>query len=131
MTERPDYLLFSNNCQNFAKYLIEVLCPDALLPDTIRDILEHLFNPTPLQWRYRLDLDLPGAYPISITSSSIETRTFESASSDLWMSATQSPRSSIKARFSIGSGRPSMDTYYDALTSSPTSTKLFFVKLSD
>ena len=37
--ERPDYKIFTNNCQNFAKYLIEDIFPGSFCPATIENVL--------------------------------------------------------------------------------------------
>jgi len=61
--QRPDYKLFENNCQNFARYLVEEISPGSFCPNTIKHVLE--------EWT-TLATDpkrrLPGAYPNSIIS---------------------------------------------------------------
>jgi ankyrin repeat protein len=55
-----------NNCQNFAKYLLETICPDARIPDTIQTVLlrfQELVSTINTNRR-----TIPGAYPQSITS---------------------------------------------------------------
>jgi len=39
MQDHPDYRLFENNCQNFARYLVEEITPDANCPGTIKHLL--------------------------------------------------------------------------------------------
>ena len=79
----PDYRLFENNCQNFAKYLLETICPDASIPQTITEVLQglqNIRNVTPLT-------AIPGAYPCSIASA--DNDSFETASGTYWFTTTE------------------------------------------
>lgn len=68
ITTRPEYHLFTNNCQNFCKYLVEAVCPDSrLCPATIRDILSRPF--LPIDRRIVEVSYLPGHYPATVSSS--------------------------------------------------------------
>src|SRR5271170_7120180 len=62
--QRPNYELFENNCQNFAKYLVELMCPGCLTPDTILTVLQRWQDST-----VEPSGRIPGAYPITILSS--------------------------------------------------------------
>jgi hypothetical protein len=55
--DRPDYYVIQNNCQNFARYLLEKLCPTAPVPDTIQAVLDQMTK------RYTCSIRLPGSYP--------------------------------------------------------------------
>lgn len=77
--EHPDYHLFENNCQNFAKYLLESLCPSVSIPETIQNILERLQD-------FSTQISLPGAYPPS-SISTYET-SFVTASETTWVTAS-------------------------------------------
>jgi len=73
--QRPTYQLFENNCQNFAKYLVEFMCPGCLTPDTIQTVLQRWQDST-VQPGHRI----PGAYPVSaLTIISSPDRTFVTA----------------------------------------------------
>src|SRR5271170_3368973 len=73
--QRPTYQLFENNCQNFAKYLIEFMCPGCLTPDTIQVVLQRWQDGT-VQPSGRI----PGAYPPPVvTILSSPDRTFVTA----------------------------------------------------
>src|SRR5271156_735438 len=73
--ERPNYEFFENNCQNFAKYLIEFMCSGCLTPDTIQSALQRWQDCT-VQPSGRI----PGAYPASVvTILSSPERTFLTA----------------------------------------------------
>jgi hypothetical protein len=74
IAERPNYHLFENNCQNFAKYLIEELCPGCLIPETIQSVLAQWQNAS-LQPRDHI----PGTYPASVITLSSENETFITA----------------------------------------------------
>ena len=67
LVKYPDYSLFTNNCQNFGKYLIKTIClsGDEICPPTIQDMLE----PPHTQRHKEVGLQLPGAYPQSETAS--------------------------------------------------------------
>src|SRR5271155_1658919 len=60
---KPNYQLFENNCQNFAKYLIEFMCPECLTPDTIQTLLQRWQDST-VQPSGRI----PGTYPASVVT---------------------------------------------------------------
>jgi hypothetical protein len=81
--ERPDYHLFENNCQNFVKFLLEVICPGSPIPATIENVLAR--------WQdistSRQGLSLPGAYPPSITTT--ERLSFVTASETSWVTASE------------------------------------------
>src|SRR5438105_2436997 len=93
--EYPNYELFHNNCQNFVKYLLESLCPEADIPDTIQVVLQRLrdtFIAAADEQR-----TLPGGYPCSLKSTgtlsfqgSLLTDTGETwytASGPMWITA--------------------------------------------
>jgi hypothetical protein len=42
INSRPTYRIFHNNCQNFATYLLEALCPGVPIPDTIEKVLQRM-----------------------------------------------------------------------------------------
>src|SRR5271163_2124225 len=73
--ERPTYELFENNCQNFAKYLVELMCPGCLTPDTILTVLQRWQDST-----VEPSGRIPGTYPASvITILSSPDRTYVTA----------------------------------------------------
>lgn len=80
--ERPDYHVIENNCQNFVKFLLEIVCPNAPIPDTIQNVLERLQDISTSRQR----LSLPGAYP----PSSMECLSFVTASEMSWVTASES-----------------------------------------
>jgi ankyrin repeat protein len=82
--ERPDYRLFENNCQNFVKFLLEHLCPESPIPDTIQNVLQRLQDISQIDPAQ--DLSLPGAYPTS--NASTESASFVTASGRTWISAS-------------------------------------------
>jgi hypothetical protein len=59
---RPDYFLFENNCQNFAKYLLEAISPGSYSPRPISDIIKRWLTATS---NPQIFGRLPGAYPNS------------------------------------------------------------------
>ena len=65
-----DYDNFENNCQNFAKYLLEIICPDSQITQTIVEILQGLQNIENLMEQFGT---LPQAYPQSINDYSFKT----------------------------------------------------------
>ena len=79
----PDYDIFENNCQNFAKYLLEAICPDAPIPQTIADVLQRLQN---IECLTEISGTLPGAYPLSVSPTDDDS--FVTASSTYWFTAT-------------------------------------------
>jgi hypothetical protein len=83
VAERPDYSLFENNCQNFVKFLLEVVCPGGPIPATIQLVLERLHSDISSP---RQRLSLPGAYPPSIIST--ERLSFVTASGTSWITAS-------------------------------------------
>lgn len=91
--ERPTYRLFENNCQNFVKFLLEILCPDASIPETIQCVLGHLHEIVNTE----LLFPLPGSYPLSVTSTSGTSFVtapeviWVSSSGEIWMSAVELP----------------------------------------
>jgi hypothetical protein len=82
LAERPDYSLFENNCQNFVKFLLEVICPNGPVPATIQMVLERMIDIK----TSRQTLSLPGAYPPSIIST--EGMSFVTASGTSWITAS-------------------------------------------
>jgi hypothetical protein len=62
-TSRPDYSLFENNCQNFVRFLLDAICPEADVWSSVESLMNRLstvgetFNDP-----------LPGAYPQSVQS---------------------------------------------------------------
>ena len=42
IAERPTFRLFENNCQNFVRFLLEVLCPGVSIPDTIQEVARYI-----------------------------------------------------------------------------------------
>jgi hypothetical protein len=81
---RPDYDVFENNCQNFAKYLLETICPDAPIPQTIADVLQGLQN---IESLTEHSGTLPGAYPQSILPTDDDS--FVTASGTYWFTTTE------------------------------------------
>ena len=77
MSERPNYHLVYNNCQDFAKSLAETICGVTVNVDTIEDVLERLYRPTLIQPDTQ---QFPGTYPRSISSRTIRTE-YRTASS--------------------------------------------------
>lgn len=59
--ERPTYDLFTNNCQNFAKFLIETICGVVASQESIQDVLRRLDD----EEMKRHWPKIPGAYPES------------------------------------------------------------------
>lgn len=89
--ERPNYQLFENNCQNFAKYLIEFMCPACLTPDTILTVLQRWQDST-IEPSNRI----PGAYPASVaTISSSHNLTFVTAA-ETFVSSTDGNTLNLK-----------------------------------
>lgn len=82
--ERPNYELFENNCQNFVTFLLNVLCPGVLIPETIQCVLERLRDIVTLTTNNKTSL--PGAYPLSNISISFNSSVTSSAES--WFSAS-------------------------------------------
>jgi len=86
--ERPTYELFENNCQNFAKYLVELMCPGCLTPDTILTVLQRWQDST-----VEPSGRIPGMYPASvITILSSPDRTFVTAAETFDPSTSQTDR---------------------------------------
>jgi len=96
--ERPDYDLFENNCQNFARYLVEEICPGSFCPATIQNVLVRwrifsAYSQTQLPRRYP-----PQALESLQTNSSDSQMSFvtatscgyETATESSWISAVQS-----------------------------------------
>jgi hypothetical protein len=75
----PDYSLFNDNCQNFARYLVKSICQNSMCPAPfnhyVSNVLSRLLAPS-----YAKVVRLPGTYPESILSddSRTETKTIES-----------------------------------------------------
>jgi hypothetical protein len=92
--ERPDYELFENNCQNFARYLVEKISPGSFCPNTIKHVLE--------EWRI-LATDskrrLPGAYPNSIISTVTESGMYFTARENNSESDSSSQRRKLLSVF--------------------------------
>ena len=63
VNQRPKYSLINNNCQNFAKYLIEAISMVHLDTQTLEDVISSLVD-TASSSRVRL----PGTYPESSAS---------------------------------------------------------------
>ena len=80
--ERPDYELFENNCQNFARYLVEELSPGSFCPRTIK----HVFDDWISLATNTTQRGLPGAYPRTATSRTTE--------SEMYFTARESSRTS-------------------------------------
>jgi hypothetical protein len=57
--------LFVNNCQNFAKYLLETICPNAYIHNTIEMVLLRFKE---LLSSINTNHCIPGAYPQSIST---------------------------------------------------------------
>ena len=90
MKERPNYELFENNCQNFVTFLVDVLCPGAVIPETFQRILERLRDLVTVTTNNIRSL--PGAYPLSNTSISLSVTSSESwitASDETWITAIE------------------------------------------
>ena len=62
-TSRPDYSLFENNCQNFVRFLLDVISPKADIWGSVAVIMNRLSNGGE-DVRY----PIPGAYPQSLQS---------------------------------------------------------------
>ena len=60
----PTYHLYKNNCQNFAKFLVEAICNTHVSLETIQDVLESLYNPKDMA---PPPAYFPGSYPPSIS----------------------------------------------------------------
>ena len=92
MTERPEYKLFENNCQNFVRFLLEALCSDAPVPDTIQMVLARMQDTSHLSSIYQTSL--PGTYPSSRSFRSSQLTTsksgtsFFTASESSWVTAS-------------------------------------------
>lgn len=70
----PNYHLFENNCQNFAKFLIDAITPGSLTPETIQNVLERWQTvPTPYKRSF------PGTYPTSHSTQTTDSETFITA----------------------------------------------------
>lgn len=88
--EHPDYGLYENNCQNFVKYLLEFVCPGAVVPATIQNVLQRLQEAS-LAASKRVSI--PGAYPSSRNSTvstsyvTASETSWLTASGDTWMTA--------------------------------------------
>ena len=67
LSAHPNYKLFTNNCQNFAKYLIEEICNVPLTVETIEQVLNNLYDP---KNREQPPLYFPGSYPHSMSAPS-------------------------------------------------------------
>jgi len=86
VTRYPDYHLFTNNCQNFVKYLLEALCSIAPIPNTIETVLFGL---------QEISLNLKGTcgiIPRTYLQSSIlsgDCDSFVTASGTSWWTATE------------------------------------------
>jgi ankyrin repeat protein len=78
---RPDYHVIHNNCQNFATYLLETLCPGAPIPDTIAKVLQGMVE----QFNHPPSFPpMPGTYPESTIP---ETNSYVTASETSWWTA--------------------------------------------
>jgi len=75
LSQRPNYHLVYNNCQEFAKSLVETICGVVVNIDTIEDVLERLYKPVQLE-----NQQFPGTYPRSIRTGTIRTE-YRTASS--------------------------------------------------
>lgn len=85
--ERPDYSLFENNCQNFAKYLVEAISPASKYPETIHNFLQKWVPPA---GHSEASTQLPGTYPSSPTTTEPQSESYYSASEDTWTSDLES-----------------------------------------
>lgn len=63
--EQPDYSFYENNCQKFAKYLVEAICPVSVYPETIHNFLRKWLNSG---GHPEARTTLPGTYPTSPTT---------------------------------------------------------------
>src|SRR5271169_822331 len=66
--KHPNYHIFKSNCQNFAKFLLELFCPLASIPDSIYNALTKLQDISIIV--SALDCSIPRAWPLSITTNS-------------------------------------------------------------
>ena len=69
----PDYDGYTNNCQNFGQYLVKKICPDALIPQNIRQLVQEkvfmqVCESIPAYSPHPMITQLPGAYPPSLRS---------------------------------------------------------------
>ena len=91
--ERPNYCLFVNNCPNFVKFLLEVVCPDASIPETIKCVFDRMLDISVIA--SMPDFSLPGAYPPSIAATTCDSfkttagRTWVTASGTTWITAAE------------------------------------------
>lgn len=96
--ERPDYRLFENNCQNFAKYLLEVVCPGAARPETIQSVLIRLQT-----INQNISQRLPGTYPSSKLMFAKGCMSTLTESRDEWVTAAETFSKPTGERFSVAS----------------------------
>jgi len=82
--KHSDYHLFENNCQNFARYLVEKISPGSCCPKTIKDVLEEWTAAAILATDHDSDRQLPGAWPPSTPSTSTESGTYFTAQEDTY-----------------------------------------------
>ena len=61
-TSRPDYSLFENNCQNFVRFLLDAISPEADVSSSVESLLNRLSTGE------TFNNPLPGAYPHSVES---------------------------------------------------------------
>jgi hypothetical protein len=61
-TSRPDYSLFENNCQNFVRFLLDAISPEADVSSSVESLLNRLSTGE------TFNDPLPGAYPRSFQS---------------------------------------------------------------
>ena len=81
ISTRPTYRIIHNNCQNFATYLLEALCPGAAIPDTIEKVLKQISQ----LLEASQTAQLPGTYPLSSISTPT---TYITASGTSWWTAS-------------------------------------------
>src|SRR2546423_14378791 len=71
-TTYKNYHGYTNNCQNFVRYMLEYVCPEASAPETIKELVERLSKcffwvcPSTPEITFK---GIPGAYPRSSSGS--------------------------------------------------------------
>ena len=83
-TSRPDYSLFENNCQNFVRFLLDAISPEADVSSSVESLLNRLSTGE------TFNDPLPGAYPHSVQSAESN-----SSASSLTTPASSESRESI------------------------------------
>lgn len=100
IVDHPDYYLFTDNCQNFARYLAERLCPGTLCPQTIQDVLSQLFNVS------APSSSLPGRYPESLMS--CDSARVTAASEGLYWTPSENTYITARSQLSLNHSKQSM-----------------------